>query len=88
MNTKVRFAVLFTSFVSLILIISSITIYFLYANFRIEEYYTRINKETLASYNSFIENNSKGNNAKKNMSQSQQTLIDVASFSSTFINCT
>lgn len=76
MNIKVRFAILFTSFVSVILIISSITIYFLYANFRVEEYYTRINKETLASYNLFIENNIKVIDQQKNISKNEQSLID------------
>jgi signal transduction histidine kinase len=51
MNLKIRFAFLFTSFVSLILSVSAISIYLLYSNFRIEEFYSRLNKEAIRSYN-------------------------------------
>lgn len=53
MNIKVRFAILFTSFVTLILIASELAIYFLYADFRKEEFYSRINREAIYTYNQF-----------------------------------
>lgn len=76
MNIKLRFALLFTSFVLLILILSSITIYFLYANFRVQEYYARINKEALFAYNKFIDN--PGNIEKINTQtfQAEAPLLD------------
>jgi len=41
MNLKLRFALLFTTFVAIILLISTATIYFLYASYRVEDYHTR-----------------------------------------------
>ncbi len=53
MNIKIRFAILFTSFVLLILIASEIAIYFLYADFRTEEFYSRINREAIYTFNQY-----------------------------------
>lgn len=45
MNLKLRFALLFTSFVAAILLISCTSIYFLYATYREEDYYNRVQAE-------------------------------------------
>ena len=76
MNLKVRFTILFASFVSLILLISTVTIYILYSNFRVQEFYRRINKETLISYNLFIENKLDTSTLKKSIAQNELALID------------
>ncbi|MBC7586920.1 MAG: HAMP domain-containing histidine kinase [Chitinophagaceae bacterium] len=54
MNLKFRFALLFTSFVAVILIISSIAIYVLYYNFRVQDFYRRVQSEGLGIYQSFM----------------------------------
>lgn len=51
MNLKLRFALLFTFFVAIILTLSSATIYFLYANYRQEDYYRRVATEGREVYN-------------------------------------
>jgi signal transduction histidine kinase len=53
MNLKLRFALLFTFFVALMLLISCITIYVLFFNNRQEDYYNRANKEAIDVYNIF-----------------------------------
>lgn len=45
MNFKLRFALLFTSFVAVILLIACTSIYFLYATYREEDYYSRVQSE-------------------------------------------
>ena len=45
MNLKLRFALLFTSFVAGILLITCTSIYFLYASYREEDYYNRVELE-------------------------------------------
>jgi signal transduction histidine kinase len=45
MNLKLRFALIFSVFVATILAISSLTIYYLYFNYREEEFYKRIESE-------------------------------------------
>jgi len=50
MNLKLRFALLFTSFVAVILIVSSIAIYVLYYNFRLQDFYSRVRNEGLTIY--------------------------------------
>ena len=45
MNLKLRFALLFTSFVAIILLIATASIYFLYASYRSEDYYNRVISE-------------------------------------------
>jgi signal transduction histidine kinase len=45
MNLKLRFALLFTSFVAAILLIACTSIYFLYATYREEDYYNRVQDE-------------------------------------------
>lgn len=76
MNIKLRFAILFTSFVLLILILSSVTIYFLYANFRVQEYYARINKEALFTYNRFIDNPTNTQKIDVQTFQAEAPLLD------------
>jgi signal transduction histidine kinase len=51
MNLKLRFALLFTFFVAVILIISSGTIYFLYYNYREAEFFQRVKNEGLEFHN-------------------------------------
>ncbi len=55
MNLKLRFALLFTFFVAVILLISCITIYLLFSNGRQEDYYRRATKEAGDMYNIFTE---------------------------------
>lgn len=50
MNLKLRFALLFTLFVTVILFISSVTIYFLYYNYRESDFYDRVKNEGLQFY--------------------------------------
>jgi len=50
MNFKLRFALLFTLFVAIILLISSATIYVLYFNYREEDFYKRVKTEGLEFY--------------------------------------
>ncbi len=45
MNFKLRFALLFTSFVASILLIACTSIYFLYSTYREEDYYNRVQSE-------------------------------------------
>ena len=51
MNLKLRFALLFTFFVAVILFISSVTIYFLFYNYRESDFYERVKNEGLQFYN-------------------------------------
>lgn len=55
MNLKLRFALLFTFFVAVILLISCITIYVLFYNSRYEDYYRRAVKEGFDMYNIYNE---------------------------------
>ncbi|MFP5039929.1 ATP-binding protein [Parasediminibacterium sp. JCM 36343] len=48
MNLKLRFALFFTFFVALILLVSSVTIYFLYKNYREEDFYVRLKSRCTA----------------------------------------
>lgn len=45
MNLKLRFALLFTSFVASILLIACTSIYFLYSSYREDDYYNRVQSE-------------------------------------------
>ncbi len=51
MNLKLRFALLFTLFVAIILVISSTTIYVLDASYRQEDFYQRVKKDGLEFHN-------------------------------------
>ncbi len=55
MNLKQRFALLFTSFVAVILFIACSTIYFLYAKYKQEDFYNRISLEGSEVYEIFQE---------------------------------
>ncbi|NCI51016.1 HAMP domain-containing protein [Sediminibacterium roseum] len=55
MNLKLRFALLFTFFVAVILLISCITIYILFYNARYDDYYRRAVKEGNDMYNIFMD---------------------------------
>jgi len=55
MNLKLRFALLFTFFVAVILLISCITIYLLFSKSREEDYYRRSIKEGVDMYNIYTE---------------------------------
>lgn len=50
MNFRLRFALLFSLFVAIILLISSATIYVLYYNYREEDFYERVKTEGLEFY--------------------------------------
>jgi signal transduction histidine kinase len=54
MNLKLRFALLFTLFVAIILLVSSITIYVLFSAYRKEDYYRRVAREGVEVHNLFI----------------------------------
>ncbi|MES2332620.1 MAG: HAMP domain-containing sensor histidine kinase [Bacteroidota bacterium] len=55
MNLKLRFALLFTFFVAVILLVSCITIYILFSKDREEDYYGRAKKEVTDMYNIYRE---------------------------------
>ncbi|MDD2791990.1 MAG: ATP-binding protein [Sediminibacterium sp.] len=55
MNIKLRFALLFTSFVAIILLTSATAIYLLYSSYRSEDYYNRVNFEANEVYRIFNE---------------------------------
>jgi signal transduction histidine kinase len=59
MNLKLRFALLFTFFVAIILIVSSGTIYFLYYNYRESEFYERVKSEGLEFHNAIMHDTSR-----------------------------
>lgn len=54
MNLKLRFALLFTSFVAAILLIACTSIYFLYATYREEDYYNRVQAEGVELYDIYV----------------------------------
>jgi hypothetical protein len=45
MSIKLRFALIFSGFVAIMLAVSSISIYVLYSNFRETEFYNRVKSE-------------------------------------------
>ncbi|MBI2274660.1 MAG: HAMP domain-containing protein [Bacteroidetes bacterium] len=55
MNLKLRFALLFTSFVAVILFIACIAIYILVYKVREDDYYKRVSKEGIEVYNIFTD---------------------------------
>ncbi|HVZ24738.1 MAG TPA: HAMP domain-containing sensor histidine kinase [Sediminibacterium sp.] len=55
MNLKLRFALLFTSFVSLILLLSCLSTYFLFSNSRQDDYFRRLSKEGSEVYNIYTD---------------------------------
>lgn len=55
MNLKLRFALLFTSFVSLILLLSCFSTYFLFSNSRQDDYFLRLSKEGSEVYNIYTD---------------------------------
>lgn len=55
MNLKLRFALLFTFFVSVILFFSCIAIYVLFCKTREDDYYRRVSKEGMEVYNIFTD---------------------------------
>lgn len=50
MNIKLRFALLFTFLVAIVLSVSMVTIYFLYFNYRKEDFYQRLNQQAVQTY--------------------------------------
>ncbi len=65
MNLKLRFALLFTFFVAVILLISSVTIYFLYYNYRESDFYERVKNEGVQFYNTTSQNANRSDIASK-----------------------
>lgn len=55
MNLKLRFALLFTFFVSVILLVSCVAIYVLFYQSREDDYYKRVAKEGMEVYNIFTD---------------------------------
>lgn len=55
MNLKLRFALLFTGFVAIILFLSCITIYVLFSSSRQEDYYQHVSKEGIEVHNVFMD---------------------------------
>jgi signal transduction histidine kinase len=58
MSLKLRFALLFSFFVAVILLISFATIYFLYYNYRESEFFERLKKEGMAFHHSLTNDDS------------------------------
>lgn len=58
MSLKLRFALLFSFFVAVILLISSATIYFLYYNYRESEFFGRLRNEGLAFHHAIANDDS------------------------------
>jgi signal transduction histidine kinase len=75
MNLKLRFALLFTSFVAVILIISSFTIYFLYSNYRQEDFFRRVKRGGLAIYDLYREEGNKRDSLKMIKQVSRVVLL-------------
>jgi len=55
MNLKLRFAFLFTTFVAIILLVSSIAVYVLYYNFRLQDFYRRVQQQAITIYETYHE---------------------------------
>ena len=60
MNLKFRFAILFTFFVALIMVITSAAIYLLYYNYRAGDYFRRLRSEGVSLYEDFASLKAKG----------------------------
>ncbi len=76
MSLKARFVILFTLFVAIVLAISMAVIYFLYYNYRVEDFYERIHRTTLFIYDEY--NNIKEAGQSKQFATSslnQQTVL-------------
>lgn len=71
MNLKLRFALLFTSFVAGILLIACTSIYFLYASYREEDYYSRVELEGEDLYEIYQ------SISKKNANVQQDDVLEV-----------
>jgi len=55
MKLKLRFALLFTLFVAIILLISSVTIYVLYRDYRTDDYFKRLRIEGQKLFDEYAE---------------------------------
>jgi len=76
MSLKLRFALLFTFFVAIVLLVSSATIYILYFNYRQGDFYDRVRTEGLEFYDFITKvSGTKGANVEKMM---QGVLYDNA----------
>ncbi len=86
MNLKIRFALMFTSFVAVILIISSVAIYILYYNFRIQDFYRRVKNEGLSIYQSYVSQQGVKDSSPSIPSKNKYALIyqAVAIFDSSY----
>jgi signal transduction histidine kinase len=71
MNLQVRFALLFTSFVALMLLISSATIFFLDEGYRKQDYFNKIAFEGNEVYQLFTELNKNGQQRSSNLLRSK-----------------
>lgn len=75
MNLKARFVILFTFFVAIVLAISMVVIYFLYYNYRIEDFYDRIHRTALFTYDEYNNLKKTGQNVKPSIGSNQQTVL-------------
>jgi signal transduction histidine kinase len=76
MSLKLRFALLFTLFVAVILLISSATIYILYFNYRRSDFYSRIKREGLSLYEKYKQDQVAPQLTVADLSPKYNTLVD------------
>jgi signal transduction histidine kinase len=76
MNLKIRFALLFTSYVAVILIASSATIYVLYYNFRLQDFFRRVKNEGYSFYALYQESIQRGDTVKPFTKQNKYALVE------------
>jgi signal transduction histidine kinase len=86
MNLKFRFALLFTSFVAVILIISSVAIYILYYNFRLQDFYRRVRDEGLNVYRTYVSQKENADSSFRFTDQNRYALVSqsIALFDSNY----
>jgi signal transduction histidine kinase len=80
MNIKLRFALLFTFLVAIILSISMVTIYFLYFNYRKEDFYRRLNQQAVQTYELHYQNKYNDTLVQKITLQSGRQLYEEEDF--------
>jgi signal transduction histidine kinase len=75
MNLKFRFVILFTSFVAVVLALSMTVIYVLYYNYRIEDYYRRVQREASNVYSEFTSTNAAEKKILRLMENKQTNVL-------------
>ncbi len=75
MNLKFRFALLFTTFVAVLLALSMTLVYVLYYNYRIEDYYRRVQREASNVYSEFTSTNASEKKILRLMENRQTNVL-------------